>query len=153
MIVEIDPATMQLRIPKYVVVHDCGTVINPVIVAGQIQGGVAQGIGNAFYERLAFDEQGQLINGTLADYLLPTSKPVAAGWVVSLPKRWAAVPHSSQTANNRMPAEAYPAGAAGEQGLSALGPFLFGQVAAYNRLDLTRPGATTAEAGPCRVAS
>ena len=62
MIVEIDPATMKLRIIKYVVVHDCGTVINPVIVAGQIQGGVAQGIGNAFYERLAFDDQGQLIN-------------------------------------------------------------------------------------------
>jgi aerobic carbon-monoxide dehydrogenase large subunit len=73
MIVEIDPATMGLHILKYVVVHDCGTVINPLIVAGQIQGGVAQGIGNAFYERLAFDEQGQLINGTLADYLLPSA--------------------------------------------------------------------------------
>jgi carbon-monoxide dehydrogenase large subunit len=69
MIVEIDSATMKLRILKYVVVHDCGTVINPLIVAGQIQGGIAQGIGNAFYERLAFDEQGQLINGTLTDYL------------------------------------------------------------------------------------
>ena len=76
MIVEIDPVTMGLRILKYVVVHDCGTVINPLIVAGQIQGGVAQGIGNAFYERLAFDTQGQLINGTLADYLLPTAHEV-----------------------------------------------------------------------------
>ena len=76
MIVEIDPATMGLRILKYVVVHDCGTVINPLIVAGQIQGGVAQGIGNAFYERLVFDEEGQLINGTLAGYLLPTSTEV-----------------------------------------------------------------------------
>jgi xanthine dehydrogenase molybdopterin-binding subunit B len=65
---------MGLHILKYVVVHDCGTVINPLIVAGQIQGGVAQGIGNAFYERLAFNEQGQLINGTLADYLLPTGR-------------------------------------------------------------------------------
>ena len=73
MIVEIDPATMGLSILKYVVVHDCGTVINPLIVAGQIQGGVAQGIGNAFYERLVFDDEGQLINGTLADYLLPTA--------------------------------------------------------------------------------
>jgi len=121
MIVEIDPATMQLRILKYVVVHDCGTVINPVIVAGQIQGGVAQGIGNAFYERRAFDEQGQLINGTLADYLLPTSKPVAAGWVASLPKRWAAVPHSSQTANDRMPAEAYPSGCRWRAGFVSIG--------------------------------
>jgi len=76
MIVEIDPATMALRILKYVVVHDCGTVINPLIVEGQIQGGVAQGIGNAFYERLIFDEQGQLTNGTLADYLLPTATEV-----------------------------------------------------------------------------
>jgi aerobic carbon-monoxide dehydrogenase large subunit len=76
MIVEIDPATMKLHILKYVVVHDCGTVINPLIVAGQIQGGVAQGIGNAFYERLVFDEEGQLVNGTLADYLLPTAPEV-----------------------------------------------------------------------------
>ena len=76
MIIEIDPATMELRILKYVVVHDCGRVINPLIVAGQIHGGVAQGIGNAFYERLAFSEQGQLINGTLADYLLPTAVEV-----------------------------------------------------------------------------
>ena len=76
MIVEIESATMKLCILKYVVVHDCGTVINPLIVAGQIQGGVAQAIGNAFYERLAFDEQGQLINGTLADYLPPTAPEV-----------------------------------------------------------------------------
>jgi CO/xanthine dehydrogenase Mo-binding subunit len=76
MIVEIDPETMKLCILKYVVVHDCGTVINPLIVDGQIQGGVAQGFGNAFYERLAFDEQGQLINATLADYLLPTATEV-----------------------------------------------------------------------------
>ena len=75
-ILEIDPATMKLHVLKYVVVHDCGTVINPLIVAGQIQGGVAQGIGNAFYERLAFDDRGQLINGTLADYLLPTAPEV-----------------------------------------------------------------------------
>jgi len=55
------------------VVHDCGTVINPMILSGQIHGGVAQGIGNAFYEKLAFDENGQLLNASLADYLLPTA--------------------------------------------------------------------------------
>ena len=76
MIIDIDPATMELRILKYVVMHDCGRVINPLIVAGQIHGGVAQGVGNAFYERLAFDDQGQLINGTFADYLLPTATEV-----------------------------------------------------------------------------
>jgi aerobic carbon-monoxide dehydrogenase large subunit len=76
MIVEIDPETLALEILKYVVVHDCGTVINPMILAGQIHGGVAQGIGNAFYEKLEFDDDGQLLNASLADYLLPTSLDV-----------------------------------------------------------------------------
>jgi carbon-monoxide dehydrogenase large subunit len=76
MIVEIDPLTFELKILRYVVVHDCGTVINPMILAGQIHGGVAQGIGNAFYEKLCFDDQGQLLNASLADYLLPTALEV-----------------------------------------------------------------------------
>jgi carbon-monoxide dehydrogenase large subunit len=76
MIVEIDPETMALNIRRYVVVHDCGTVINPLILAGQIHGGVAQGIGNAFYEQLMFDEHGQLLNPSLAEYLLPTALDV-----------------------------------------------------------------------------
>ncbi len=76
MIVEVDPNTMQIKIQKYLVVHDCGKVINPLILDGQIHGGVAQGIGNAFYERLAYDENGQLINGTFMDYHLPTSLDV-----------------------------------------------------------------------------
>ena len=76
MIVEVDPETMQIQIQKYLVVHDCGKVINPLILDGQIQGGVAQGIGNAFYERLAYDENGQLLNGTFMDYHLPTSLDV-----------------------------------------------------------------------------
>jgi carbon-monoxide dehydrogenase large subunit len=76
MIVEIDPETLGLEILKYVVVHDCGTVINPMILAGQIHGGVAQGIGNAFYEQLVFDDSAQLLNGSLADYLLPTALDV-----------------------------------------------------------------------------
>jgi aerobic carbon-monoxide dehydrogenase large subunit len=75
-IVEVDPRTFDLKILKYVVVHDCGTVINPMILAGQIHGGVAQGIGNAFYEKLVFDDQGQLLNASLADYLLPTALEV-----------------------------------------------------------------------------
>ncbi len=76
MIVEIDPETFALEIRKYVVVHDCGTVINPLILAGQIHGGVAQGIGNAFFEKLEFDADGQLLNASLADYLLPSSLDV-----------------------------------------------------------------------------
>ncbi|NUQ86416.1 MAG: xanthine dehydrogenase family protein molybdopterin-binding subunit [Anaerolineales bacterium] len=76
MILEVDPETMQIKIQKYLVVHDCGRVINPLILDGQIHGGVAQGIGNAFYERLAYDENGQLLNGTFMDYHLPTSLDV-----------------------------------------------------------------------------
>ncbi len=76
MIVAIDPETMIPEILKYVVVHDCGTLINPLIVEGQVHGGVAQGIGNAFYEQLVFDGEGQLLNATLADYLLPTALDV-----------------------------------------------------------------------------
>jgi aerobic carbon-monoxide dehydrogenase large subunit len=75
-IIEVDPQTFELKILKYVVVHDCGTVINPLILEGQIHGGVAQGIGNAFFEKLSFDDQGQLLNASLADYLLPTALDV-----------------------------------------------------------------------------
>jgi carbon-monoxide dehydrogenase large subunit len=75
-ILEVDPQTFDVKILRYVVVHDCGTVINPMILEGQIHGGVAQGIGNAFYEKLTFDDQGQLLNASLADYLLPTALEV-----------------------------------------------------------------------------
>lgn len=76
MIIEIDPDTMLVEIKRYVVVHDCGRVINPLILDGQIHGGVAQGIGNAFYEQLVFDDQGQLLNASFMDFLLPTSLDV-----------------------------------------------------------------------------
>ena len=76
MIVEVDRETLQIHIQKYLVAHDCGKVINPLILDGQIHGGVAQGIGNAFYERLVYDENGQLLNGTFMDYHLPTSLDV-----------------------------------------------------------------------------
>ncbi|MDE3088322.1 MAG: xanthine dehydrogenase family protein molybdopterin-binding subunit [Chloroflexota bacterium] len=76
MIVEIDPETMEIRILKYIVVHDCGKVINPMILEGQVHGGVAQGIGNAFYEKLAYDDNGQLLSGSFMDYLLPTAMEV-----------------------------------------------------------------------------
>ncbi len=76
MIVEVDPETMMIDIKKYVVVHDCGEVINPLILDGQIHGGVAQGIGNAFYEQLIFDEMGQIVNASFMDYLLPGAPDV-----------------------------------------------------------------------------
>ena len=76
MIVEVDPETMMVEIKRYVVVHDCGRVINPMILEGQMHGGVAQGIGNAFYERLVFDDYGQLLTASFMDYLLPTATDV-----------------------------------------------------------------------------
>jgi len=75
-IVEVDVRTGMLTVLKYVVVHDCGRVINPLILDGQIRGGVAQGLGGAFYEKLVYDENGQLLTQTFMDYLLPTAAEV-----------------------------------------------------------------------------
>jgi CO/xanthine dehydrogenase Mo-binding subunit len=77
-VVEVDPDTCDLRILRYVIVHDCGRVINPLVVEGQIQGGFAQGIGGAFYERLAYDDTGQLLNASFMDFLIPYATEVPA---------------------------------------------------------------------------
>jgi carbon-monoxide dehydrogenase large subunit len=69
--VRVDPKTFKLEVLKYVVIHDCGRVINPLVVEGQIEGGVAQGIGGAFYERLAYDDEGQLRNASFLEFLMP----------------------------------------------------------------------------------
>jgi aerobic carbon-monoxide dehydrogenase large subunit len=76
--VEVDPETGRVRVRDYVVVEDCGPVINPMIVEGQIHGAVAQGIGEALGERLVYDESGQLVTGTLMDYALPTAAALPA---------------------------------------------------------------------------
>ncbi|HEY7566433.1 MAG TPA: xanthine dehydrogenase family protein molybdopterin-binding subunit [Gemmatimonadaceae bacterium] len=75
-VVEVDPETTNVGILRYVVAHDCGNVINPLIVEGQIHGGVALGIGNAFYEKLSYDNNGQLTSASFMDYLLPTALEV-----------------------------------------------------------------------------
>ena len=75
-VVAVDPETGAVELLRYVVVHDCGREINPMIVDGQIRGGVAQGIGGALLEEVLYDEEGQLLNGTLADYLVPTAEEV-----------------------------------------------------------------------------
>jgi aerobic carbon-monoxide dehydrogenase large subunit len=74
--VRVDPKTFRLEILKYVVVHDCGRVINPLVVEGQIEGGVAQGIGGAFYERLAYDDEGQLRNASFMEFLMPYASEI-----------------------------------------------------------------------------
>ena len=69
--VEVDAATSEVEILRYCVVHDCGRLINPMIVEGQIHGGVAQGIAGALYEKMAYDEDGNLQNASFMDFLMP----------------------------------------------------------------------------------
>jgi CO/xanthine dehydrogenase Mo-binding subunit len=75
-VVETDPETAEIKILRYCVVHDCGTVINPMIVEGQVHGGVAQGVGGALYERMVYDESGQLLNASFMDFLMPYASEV-----------------------------------------------------------------------------
>ena len=70
---EIDPETYQVRMERFVVAEDCGRVVNPLIVDGQVHGGVAQGIGAALYEEIVYDAQGQLHTASLVDYLVPSA--------------------------------------------------------------------------------
>ena len=72
-VVEIDPVTWGVKILKYVVAEDCGRIINPMIVEGQVYGGVAQGVGAALLEEVVHDEEGQVITGSLVDYVLPSA--------------------------------------------------------------------------------
>ncbi len=76
--VEVDTGTGAVRLLRYAVAHDCGKLINPVIVEGQIHGGVAQGVGGALLEEMVYDEQGQLLTGTFMDYLIPTAMELPA---------------------------------------------------------------------------
>ncbi len=75
-VVAVDPETGAVEILDYVIVEDAGTLVNPMIVDGQLHGGAAQGIGSALYEEISYDEQGQPLASTLADYLLPGSYDV-----------------------------------------------------------------------------
>jgi 2-furoyl-CoA dehydrogenase large subunit len=74
--VEIDRTTLETRIDRYVTMHDCGTILHPGMVNGQIRGGFAQALGAALYEEYAYAEDGSFLTGTLADYLLPTTTEV-----------------------------------------------------------------------------
>ena len=80
-VTEVDRETGQAEIKRYVAVDDCGKVINPMLVDGQIHGGVAQGIGQALYEQAVYDDNGQLITGELMDYAIP--KAAMMPWIES----------------------------------------------------------------------
>jgi carbon-monoxide dehydrogenase large subunit len=75
-VVEIDKDTGETKILKYVAVDDCGKVINPLLVDGQVHGGIVQSIGQALFEEVVYDEQGQLVTGELMDYALPKAAQV-----------------------------------------------------------------------------
>jgi carbon-monoxide dehydrogenase large subunit len=75
-VVDVDPETGAVKLLRYVVAHDCGRVVNPMLVDGQIHGGVAQGIGGGLYEAIRYDEAGQLLTGTLMEYHMPTADEV-----------------------------------------------------------------------------
>ena len=73
-VVEVDPESGKVELQRYVSVDDCGTVINPLIVEGQVHGGIAQGVGQALMEEAVYDEDGQLLTGTLMDYNIPKAE-------------------------------------------------------------------------------
>ncbi|HEU4674742.1 MAG TPA: aerobic carbon-monoxide dehydrogenase large subunit [Motilibacteraceae bacterium] len=75
-VVETDPVTAEIHVLRYCVVHDCGKLLNPMIVEGQVHGGVGQGVGGALYERMAYDENGQLLNASFMDFLMPYATEV-----------------------------------------------------------------------------
>src|SRR2546426_3109298 len=82
--VEVDVGTGHVTLLRYVVAHDCGKVINPLIVEGQIHGGVAQGVGGALYEELVYDEQGQPRTQSLLEYVMPTAEQVPSMKIANL---------------------------------------------------------------------
>lgn len=77
-VVSVDTATGHVDVLRYAMVDDCGRVINPLLVEGQVRGGFAAGLGNALYEEVRYDDQGQLLTGTLADYVIPSAAEIPA---------------------------------------------------------------------------
>jgi carbon-monoxide dehydrogenase large subunit len=75
-VVSVDAGTGKVALRRYIVIEDCGTMINPMIVDGQVHGGVAQGIGSALLEEFHYDEEGQPLSTTFMDYLLPSTTDV-----------------------------------------------------------------------------
>ncbi len=83
-IVEVDGETGRIGIEQYAVAHDCGVVVNPMLVEGQIMGGAAQGLGGIMFEGIAYDASGQLLSGSLMDYALPTARDIPPMRIVHL---------------------------------------------------------------------
>ena len=82
--VEVDVETGHVRVERYLVVEDAGLLVNPMIADGQVHGGVAQGIANALFEEVIYDEHGNNLTGSLADYLLPTAAEIPTIEIIHL---------------------------------------------------------------------
>src|SRR5207237_934695 len=80
-VTDIDSETGQIKVRRYVAVDDCGNILNPLIVSGQVHGGVAQGLGQALWEQAVYGDNGQLITGELTDYALP--RAIFMPWIES----------------------------------------------------------------------
>ncbi len=114
-VVEIDAETGDVKLVRYVAVDDCGNVLNPLLVEGQVQGGIVQSVGQALFEEAVYDEQGQLITGELMDYALPRASDMC--WI--------------ETARTVTPTPVNPLGVkgVGEAGTIGATPALAGAVA------------------------
>jgi carbon-monoxide dehydrogenase large subunit len=114
-VVEIDAETGDVKLVRYVAVDDCGNVLNPLLVEGQVQGGIVQSVGQALFEEAVYDEQGQLITGELMDYALPRASDLC--WI--------------ETARTVTPTPVNPLGVkgVGEAGTIGATPALAGAVA------------------------
>jgi carbon-monoxide dehydrogenase large subunit len=77
-VVEVDAATGAVTVLRYAMVHDCGNVINPLVIEGQLLGGLVAGLGNALFEEVIYDASGQLLSGSFLDYLIPTAPDTPA---------------------------------------------------------------------------
>ncbi len=124
--VAIDPKTGEVEIIDYVTVEDVGRIINPATLHGQVIGAVVQGLGSVFFEHLQYDENGQLLTGSLADYLLPTASDFPRIRSVSLELR--------PCPNNPLGAKG-----AGEGGLIAVGGVVSNAIAAALRAFSVEP--------------
>ncbi len=72
-VVDVDAETGKIEVVRYVAVDDCGPAINPMLIEGQVHGGIMHGVGQALYERIHYDQDGQLVTGSFVDYALPTA--------------------------------------------------------------------------------
>ena len=100
-VVDIDPGTAKVKVRRFVAVDDCGVRINPMIVEGQVHGGLTDGVGMALMEQISFDEEGNCLNGSLMDYLIPTSLEVP-DWETGLHRHAVAAPSDRRQGDRRV---------------------------------------------------